>query len=150
MPPGAATERLYLIDAHSLIFQVFHATARAGPAMTSPSGLPTNALHGFTRDLLYLRGLKPDYLVCACDLSGPTFRSDLFAEYKAHRAPMPNDLELQIPHIWRIVAAFDVPLLSHPRLRSRRRDRDGFGSRRRPRAGRAPLHRRQGLPAAPR
>jgi DNA polymerase-1 len=116
MPPGAATERIYLIDAHSLIFQVFHATARGGPSMTSPTGLPTNALHGFARDLLYLRGLKPDYLVCACDLSEPTFRSDLCADYKAHRSPMPDDLQLQIPHIWRIVEAFGVPLLSHPRF----------------------------------
>ena len=117
MSPGAATERLYLIDAHSLIFQVFHATARsgAGASMTSPSGLPTNALHGFSRDMLFLRSLKPDYLVCTCDLNEPTFRSDLYAEYKAHRSPMPDDLQLQIPHIWRIVEAFGIPLLSHPR-----------------------------------
>ncbi len=55
---------MYLIDAHSLIFQVFHAI----PAMSSPSGLPTNALFGFTRDLLWLREeKKPDYLICAFD-----------------------------------------------------------------------------------
>jgi DNA polymerase-1 len=116
MPSGAATERIYLIDAHSLIFQVYHATARgsASAGMTSPSGLPTNALHGFARDMLYLRGLRPDYLVCTCDRPEPTFRTALYADYKAHRSPMPDDLQLQIPHIWRVVEAFGIPLLSHP------------------------------------
>src|SRR5437867_9212407 len=93
---GASSGRMYLVDAHSLIFQVFHAI----PEMSSPSGLPTNALFGFTRDLLFLREeKKPDYLVCAFDLPGPTFRDQLFPAYKAHRAPMPDDLSQQIPLI---------------------------------------------------
>ena len=55
---------ILLIDGHSLLFQVFHAI----PEMTSPSGLPTNALYGFTRDLLFLRNeKKPDYLLCTFD-----------------------------------------------------------------------------------
>ena len=66
MASGAASGVIYLVDAHSLIFQVFHAI----PAMTSPSGLPTNAVFGFVRDLLYLRRRKPDYLVCAFDRPG--------------------------------------------------------------------------------
>src|SRR4051812_29566410 len=61
MPPGSATGTVYLIDAHSLIFQVFHAIRD----MTGPSGLPVNAIFGFTRDLLFLRRQRPDYLVCA-------------------------------------------------------------------------------------
>ena len=89
MPAGAATGSLYLVDAHALIFQVFHAI----PGMTSPSGLPTNALFGFTRDLLFLRKLKPDYLLCAFDRSEPTFRSGLYPAYKAHREAIPDDLE---------------------------------------------------------
>jgi DNA polymerase-1 len=112
MSAGVATERIFLVDAHSLIFQVFHATAGS---MSSPTGLPTNALHGFVRDLLFLRGLQPDYLACAIDLNEPTFRSDLYAEYKAHRSPMPEDLVVQIPHIWRAVEAMGIPLLSHPK-----------------------------------
>src|SRR5262249_60970467 len=95
MPSGTKPGSLYLVDAHSLIFQVFHAIR----GMTSPAGLPTNALFGFTRDLLYLRGLQPDYLVCAFDRPEPTFRSDLYTEYKAHRAEMPNHLQLQLPHL---------------------------------------------------
>jgi DNA polymerase-1 len=109
MAKGKATDResIYLIDAHSLIFQVFHAI----PAMSSPSGFPTNAIFGFTRDVLFLRNeKKPDYLLCAFDVSERTFRSDLYAEYKAHRAPMPNDLSAQIPEIHRMLEALRVPV----------------------------------------
>src|SRR5205823_4806774 len=108
MPSGAATECLYLIDAHSLIFQVFHAI----PEMSSPSGLPTNALYGFARDMLYLRTeKKPDYLLCVFDRPGPTFRDALFAEYKAHRAPAPDDLKTQIPFICQMLEAMRIPVL---------------------------------------
>src|SRR6516162_8036935 len=108
MPAGTATGSLYLIDAHALIFQVFHAI----PGMSSPSGLPTNALFGFTRDLMFLRhDLRPDYLVCAFDVAGPTFRDALYAEYKAHRAPMPDDLQLQIPEIHKLLEALRIPVL---------------------------------------
>jgi DNA polymerase-1 len=99
---------LYLVDAHSLIFQVFHAIR----GMTNPAGLPTNALFGFTRDLLYLRSFRPTYLLCAFDRSEPTFRSELYADYKAHRPPMPSDLQLQLPHFPRLLQALGVPGLS--------------------------------------
>src|SRR5207253_9133978 len=97
---------MYLIDAHSLIFQVFHAI----PAMTSPTGLPTNALFGFTRDLLFLRAdKKPDYLLCAFDRPEPTFRSELYPDYKAHRPPMDQDLPAQLPLIEELVGAKGIP-----------------------------------------
>ncbi len=108
MPSGSVTGTLYLVDAHALIFQVFHAIR----GMTSPSGLPTNALFGFARDLLFLRSLTPDYLVCAFDRSEPTFRSAIYAEYKAHRDEMPSDLVLQLPHIHRLLEAMNVPVVS--------------------------------------
>src|SRR5439155_8368329 len=83
--------------------------------MSSPSGLPTNALFGFTKDLLFLRqDRRPDYLLVAFDTDGPTFRDKLYAEYKAHRAPMPDDLRLQIPLIHELLAAFRIPVLSQP------------------------------------
>src|SRR5713226_136261 len=104
-------EVLYLVDAHSLIFQVFHAIGM----MSSPSGVPTNALFGFTRDLLNLRKRKPNYLVCAFDRPEPTFRHEIYAEYKANRAEMPSDLQLQLPLIQRLVEAMNVPVISHPR-----------------------------------
>jgi DNA polymerase-1 len=108
----AVSGTLYLIDAHALIFQVFHAIR----GMTSPSGLPTNALFGFARDLLYLRGLRPDYLVCAFDRAEPTFRSDIYPAYKAHREEMPNDLQLQLPHLHRLLEAMNVPVVSVARF----------------------------------
>jgi len=68
-------------------FPVFHAIGD----MSSPSGLPTNALFGFTRDLLLLRTEKrPDYLVCAFDRGEPTVRTDLYKEYKANRGRCPT------------------------------------------------------------
>src|SRR6516225_617240 len=106
MAPGVTPESVYLIDAHALIFQVFHAI----PAMTSPTGLPTNALFGFTRDVLFLRTeKKPDYLLCVFDIPGPTFRDKLYADYKANRAPAPVDLGPQIPEICRMLEAMHIP-----------------------------------------
>src|SRR5712692_5150986 len=108
MPLRATSGVLYLIDAHSLIFQVFHAI----PAMTSPAGLPTNAVFGFTRDVLFLRTeKKPDYLLSVFDVPGPTFRDRLYPEYKAHRAPMPDDLQPQIPLIYQLLEAMRIPVL---------------------------------------
>lgn len=104
---AAGNETLYLIDAHSLIFQVFHAI----PEMSSPSGLPTNAVFGFTKDLLYLRSKNPTYLLCLFDVAGPTFRDKIAADYKAQRAPMPDDLQLQIPMIHQVLEAMRIPVL---------------------------------------
>ncbi|HEU5118012.1 MAG TPA: DNA polymerase I, partial [Isosphaeraceae bacterium] len=99
---------LYIIDAYSLIFQVFHAI----PLMTGPSGQPTNAVFGIFRDLLtLLRSRKPDYLAAAFDGAGRVFRSDLDAEYKANRKAMPEDLVPQIPVIRRVFEAFNIPVL---------------------------------------
>jgi DNA polymerase-1 len=108
MAPATATGTLYLVDAHSLIFQVFHAIR----GMTSPTGLPTNAVFGFIRDLLFLRSLHPDYLICTFDRNEPTFRSALYADYKAHREPPPDDLQLQIPVIQQAVEGLGIPVLS--------------------------------------
>ncbi|MBI1917271.1 MAG: DNA polymerase I, partial [Planctomycetes bacterium] len=101
---------MILIDAHGIIFQVFHAIR---DRMTSPAGLPTNALFGFTRDMLFLRAQKPEYLVCAFDASDTTFRNAINADYKAHRAPMPDDLRVQIPLIHKVLAALSIPTLGH-------------------------------------
>jgi DNA polymerase-1 len=108
MSSGTVSEKLYLVDAHSLIFQVFHAIR----GMSSPTGMPTNALFGFVRDVLFLRSLAPDYLLCAFDRSEPTFRSDLYPDYKAHREAVPDDLVLQIPLIYRALEALAVPAVS--------------------------------------
>lgn len=106
----SAPQSLYLVDAYSLIFQVFHAL----PEMTSPSGLPTNALFGFTKDMLFLRSKKPDFLVVCFDAPGKTFRDDIVDDYKAHRAPMPDDLQLQVPLIRQMLEAMRIPIVEKP------------------------------------
>ncbi|MBL8797708.1 MAG: DNA polymerase I, partial [Planctomycetia bacterium] len=104
-----ASASIYLIDAHSLIFQVFHAISE----MSSPTGMPTNALFGFARDVLFLKEEKrPEYLLCAFDAPGDTFRHEFYPEYKANRGPMPDDLVAQIPEMHRLLAALRVPVVS--------------------------------------
>ena len=115
-PNGPQTDSLagwtvYAIDAHSLIFQVFHAL----PEMTSPRGEPVGAVYGFVRDLLQLlENHKPDALLCAFDLPGGTFRHKLYDAYKADRGEMPADLASQIPKIREVLAALSVPILDSP------------------------------------
>lgn len=103
------SQTAWLVDTHSLIFQVFHAI----PAMTSPRGIPVNAVFGIARDLNSLRDRKPNYLVCAMDMGEPTFRSEIYPEYKAHRPPPPEDLISQFPLIEKLIRAMAIPLLIH-------------------------------------
>ncbi|QDU63819.1 DNA polymerase I [Planctomycetes bacterium Pan216] len=106
-------ERLYIVDAHSLIYQVFHAISD----MTAPDGTPTNAVFGFVRDIQFLRKEKnPDYLVCAFDASGETFRHEIYTDYKANRSEMPTDLRPQIGVIREVLGAYGIPVLSEKGL----------------------------------
>jgi DNA polymerase I len=107
-PMSLAGQSVWVIDANSLIFQVFHAI----PEMTSPKGEPVNAVFGFVRDILYLAETKkPHYLFCAFDMKGPTFRHELYADYKVHRAEMPEALVPQFPAIRRVLETLGVPIL---------------------------------------
>ena len=107
-PAAPPRETLYVLDAFSLIYQVYHAIDE----MTGPAGQPTQAVFGIVRDLMSLRrDRKPDYLVAAFDGMGPVFRSDILPEYKAQRAGMPDDLKPQISVIRRAFEAFRVPVL---------------------------------------
>jgi DNA polymerase-1 len=109
-PTDLAGWDVYVVDAHSLIFQVFHAL----PDMTSPRGEHVGAVYGFVRDMLYLVEQKqPAALLCAFDRPGPTFRNDLFAGYKADRSEMPVELVGQIPKIEQVLGAMSVPVLSY-------------------------------------
>ena len=102
-------KKVYVIDAFSLIFQVFHVMPLE---MTSPSGEPTGAVHGFVRDMAdLLQRKQPDYLFCAFDLSGGTFRHDLFPEYKALRDEMPVELRPQIGKIRQMLGAMNIPIV---------------------------------------
>jgi DNA polymerase-1 len=108
---------LYVLDAFSMIFQVFHAIqAGRGPGaqaiMTGPAGQPTNAVFGIFRDMLNLiKQKQPTSIAAAFDGEKPVFRSELFAGYKANRTEMPEDLRPQIEVIRRLFEGFRVPVL---------------------------------------
>jgi len=101
----------YILDTHGLLYQLFHAL----PPMSNPMGEPVGAVYGFTKDIFGLiERYKPDCLVCAFDLPGQTFRSELYTGYKANRSEMPDDLKPQIGFVHEILEAMNVPQLSLP------------------------------------
>lgn len=101
---------LYIIDGSSYIYRAFYAI----PHLTNSKGFPTNAIYGFARMLLkIIRDEKPDYLAIAFDSKGETFRHKEYAEYKAHRPEMPDELVPQIPYIHKLVEAFNIPILQN-------------------------------------
>ncbi len=107
-PEDFQGKSVWVIDAHSLIHQVFHAL----PEMTSPRGEPVGAVFGFTRDIFsILTAYNPDYLFCAFDMPGKTFRHDLYEEYKIQRPPMHEDLVPQIPMIRQLLQTMGIPAI---------------------------------------
>ena len=100
--------RLLLIDGSSYIFRAFYAIGH----LSNSKGLPTNAIYGFTQMLLkVLKENHPDYLIVALDSKAPTFRSEVYKEYKANRPAMPEGLTPQIPYIKRIMEAYRIATL---------------------------------------
>ncbi len=109
-PPAPGPGRVYLLDAHGLVFQMFHGI----PPMTAPDGRPTNAVFGVARAIMDLYDKGADYLIATFDCPEPTFRDELFAEYKGHRDPAPEDLIAQEPLIDRVLDAMRIPVLRVP------------------------------------
>jgi len=104
-------KKLFLIDGHAHCYKAFFAI----PHLTSPDGRPTNAVYGFTGMLMkLLKERKPDYIAAVFDSPGPTFRHEQYAEYKAQRKPMPDDLRPQIGLIKEVVEAANVTLVAVP------------------------------------
>ncbi len=100
---------LYIIDGHAHIYSAYYAPMRE---LTSPTGEPTKATYIFTNAMLGLiQNYKPDYLVVTMDSKAPTFRKDMYPEYKAHRPPMPEDMPPQIEAIEQILEAMHIPVL---------------------------------------
>ena len=99
---------LFLIDGSSYIYRAYFAL----PHLSNSSGLPTNAVYGFTTMLLkVINDYKPDYLAIAFDTPAPTFRHEVYQEYKANRPEMPDNLIPQIPYIKAVVEGFNIPIL---------------------------------------
>ncbi len=93
-----------------MIFQMFHGI----PAMNAPDGRPTNALFGVTRAIMDLYDRGAEYLIAVFDCKEPTFREDLYKEYKAHRPPPPDELIAQEPLINQVLEALRIPVLKLP------------------------------------
>jgi DNA polymerase-1 len=107
---GKPAERLFLIDAMSLVFRAFFAPMQM--ALVSPTGVPTKAVYIFIRTLRkLLRDYQPSYVAVAFDLAAPTFRDKLFEEYKANRPAAPEDLTVQLPYVRRFCQALGIPLV---------------------------------------
>jgi len=99
---------LAVVDGSNYLYRAYWAI----PPLTNSRGLPTNAIYGFTSMLMkLLRELAPDYVVVAFDLKGPTTRHEEFADYKATRKPMPDDLAVQIPFIKDVIRGFSISIL---------------------------------------
>lgn len=103
------TKKLYIIDGANYLYRAFYAIR----PLSNSKGLPTNALYGFTQMLLSVtRQAQPDYVVVAFDRKEPTFRDEMYSEYKANRKEPPEDLVPQFPYVQKIVEALNIPGIS--------------------------------------
>jgi DNA polymerase-1 len=104
-------DRLMLLDGFGLVYRGYYAL----PPLTTSKGELVNGVFGFCS--IVLRGvadLRPDYIAVAFDLSGPTFRHEQYADYKATRTRMPDDLAAQFPKVREVVKALRIPVYEQP------------------------------------
>lgn len=105
------SEKIVLIDGHSILNRAFYGV----PDLTNAEGLHTNAVYGFLNILFkILEEEKPQYLTVAFDVKEPTFRHEMFKEYKGTRKPMPEELRQQVPVIKELLQAMQVCILEKP------------------------------------
>ncbi|MEO0423397.1 MAG: DNA polymerase I [Pseudomonadota bacterium] len=102
------TGTLYLIDGSSYLYRAFHAL----PPLTSADGRPTGAVYGVVNMLnKFLQETEPTHIAVLFDARGKTFRDELYAEYKAQRPSMPDDLKVQIEPLHATVKALGLPIV---------------------------------------
>ncbi|WP_256646031.1 DNA polymerase I [Thermomonas paludicola] len=102
--------RLVLIDGSSYLYRAFHAL----PPLTNAAGEPTGALFGVVNMLRGHLKEKPERIAFVVDAPGKTFRDALYADYKANRPPMPEELRAQIEPMLDVVSALGIPILREP------------------------------------
>ncbi|MDE5811789.1 MAG: DNA polymerase I [Muribaculaceae bacterium] len=106
-------KRLFLLDAYALIYRAYYALIRA-PRITS-QGFNTSAIFGFCNTLdEILRKENPTHIAVCFDVSGPTFRDEMFPDYKAQRDAQPEDITLSIPYIKDIIRAYNIAVIEKP------------------------------------
>lgn len=107
------TAPVILVDASSYLFRAYHAM----PPLTNSKGNPTGAIYGVINMMKKLMDeYQPQYMAMIFDPKGKTFRNDMYAEYKAHRPPMPDDLREQIAPLHELIKAMAVPLVIEPNV----------------------------------
>jgi DNA polymerase-1 len=106
--PTTASKPLVLVDGSSYLYRAFHAM----PSLNNSRGEPTGAVYGVTNMLRrLLADYEPSLIAVVFDAKGKTFRDDIYAEYKANRAPMPDDLAVQTSSIHAVIDAMGIPIL---------------------------------------
>lgn len=106
--PQIPVDPLILVDGSSYLFRAYHSP----PHLTNSRGEATGAIYGVVNMLKsLLRQYNPTQMVVVFDAKGPTFRNEMYADYKAHRPPMPDDLRNQIEPLHQIIQAMGLPLL---------------------------------------
>ncbi len=132
-PDETPTDRLLLLDGHSLAYRAFYALPVENFSTTT--GQPTNAVYGFTSMLInLLRDEDPTHVAVAFDVSRQTFRSELFADYKANRTKSPDDFKGQVELVKEVLSALRIPSLEAPGFEAddviatltKRAEREGF------------------------
>ena len=107
------TKKLFLLDAYALIFRAYYAFIK-NPRVTS-KGLNTSAIFGFLLALEeVLQKRKPTHIAVVFDTPAPTFRHEMFKEYKAHRDETPEDIKKAVPYIKRLIEAYKIPVIEYP------------------------------------
>src|SRR5664280_871598 len=107
------SKKLFLLDAYALIFRAYYAFIK-NPRVTS-KGLNTSAVFGFLLALEeVLQKQKPTHLAVVFDTPTPTFRHEMYKEYKAHRDATPEDIIKAVPYIKRLIEAYKIPVIDYP------------------------------------
>src|SRR6056297_1782116 len=102
--------KLFLLDAYALIYRSYFAFIK-NPRINS-KGMNTSASFGFMNILLeLLKKEEPDHVAVVFDVSAPTFRHEMYKEYKATREEMPEDIRVNIPYIRKLIEAMNIPLI---------------------------------------
>lgn len=107
------SEKIVLIDGHSILNRAFYGV----PDLSNSEGLHTNAIYGFLNIMFkILEEEKPEYLTVAFDVHAPTFRHEMYAEYKGTRKPMADELRQQVPVMKEVLKAMGVKLIEQAGL----------------------------------
>ena len=107
------SKKLFLLDAYALIFRSYYAFIK-NPRITS-KGMNTSAIFGFLLTLReVLQKQKPTHIAVAFDTPAPTFRHEMYKEYKATREETPEDIKKAVPYIKRLLEAYKIPIIDCP------------------------------------